>query len=244
MASEKRILIIGASDGIGAATAGVLDRQGCELILVARSTDKLIKVNDGLLGDHKIFSYDLIQLDSIETIFQFACADGKQLSGMVFCAGTAPLCRLRDNSVALMRQVFDVNYFSFVELVKCYQMDRYSRKDSSIVAVSSIAANASGNRQVLYGSSKAALNASVKLMARELLLRGIRINTVMPGATETAMLDSLRNENANLDALVQRNQPLGILTPEAVAELVEYLLSERAKYMTGLNIPVDGGALL
>lgn len=241
---NKNILITGASSGIGRATAEFLTNQGANVVLVSRDEQRLKTILKSLNGNNFYFKYDLSNLYDIKDIFVFCKKNNIKLDGMVHSAGIAPLSLIKDNDVDLMINTFSINYFSFVELVKYFQLPDYSNEHSSIVAVSSITAKKSGYRQVLYGSSKAAINSSVKLMAKELLNRHIRINSVLPGVTETGMLDELRKKSLNLDDNINKKQPLGIIQPNKIGELIYYLLSDESCYMTGLNIPIDGGALL
>lgn len=240
----KNILIIGASSGIGKATAEILTQQGANVILVARNEEKLKEILKDLKGKNFYLKYDLHDLNNIGEIFTF-CNDKKiKLDGMVHCAGIAPLALIKDNNIPLMMETFSINYFSFIELVKYFQLPHISNENSSIIAISSVASQLSGYRQVLYGSSKAAINSSVKLMAKELLNRKIRINSIILGAVNTEMLDDLRKNSINLDQKIVENQPLGIIEADSVADFICYLLSSKSCYLTGLNIPFEGGRLL
>ena len=151
---------------------------------------------------------------------------------------------IADNSVKLMESVFNVNVFSFLELVKYFQREKYSQTGSKIVAISSITSRGSGYRQTLYGASKAALTSSIKLMARELLNRNIHINSISPGVCDTNMIESLKLQSNNLEDKVKQSQPLGIIPPDEVSDAILFLLSNTADYITGTELLYDGGALL
>jgi len=238
----KNILITGASSGIGKSVAKFLSDNGATVILVARNKDKLMKVSSELQGKSKIFPYDLTNLESINQIFDFCMLENLKLSGMVYCAGICPMMTIQENDISVMLDTFKINYFAFVEMVKHFSSELYSFDNSSIVAISSDAAVIGGYRQAIYSGSKAALNISVKSIGKELQFkRKIRINTIMPSAVETEMLDELRNKSTNLDENILIRQIFGIIEPDNIAALVGYLFSEMGKYMTGLSIPVNGG---
>ena len=245
MCEKKTYLITCASSGIGYATAKLLADNGARVILVSSSLQKLNKAIDGLQGDNHIaIRYDLSDLDNIGTIFENITNQGIKLSGLVHCAGVSPLCLIKDNSPALMQKVFAINVFSLIELVKYFQREEVSIDGAKIVSVASITAHGAGYRQTLYGSSKAAMLSAMKLMAKELLNRNIKINCVSPGVVDTPMLNSLRSESENLEIKIRANQPLGIIPAEKVADVINYLLGPATDFLTGMEWFYDSGAML
>ncbi len=235
-------LITGGSSGIGLAVAKRLAAQGNRLALVSSNEAKLASAVSELKGDnHLAIVYDLSDIENVGDIFDRLSKEDMMLDGMVHSAGISPLCLIKDNTPALMEQVFRVNVFSFIELVKFFGRENYSRQGSRIVAISSITARGGGYRQTLYGASKAALISAVKLMSKELLNRDIRVNCISPGVVESPMLEKLRSQSDNLDEKIRRSQPLGIIDPDAIAQLGVFLLSNGADFMTGREWVLDGG---
>ena len=235
-------LITGGSSGIGLAVAKRLAAQGNRLALVSSNGAKLASAVSELKGDnHLAIVYDLSDIENVGDIFDRLSKEDMMLDGMVHSAGISPLCLIKDNTPALMEQVFRVNVFSFIELVKFFGRENYSRQGSRIVAISSITARGGGYRQTLYGASKAALISAVKLMSKELLNRDIRVNCISPGVVESPMLEKLRSQSDNLDEKIRRSQPLGIIDPDAIAQLGVFLLSNGADFMTGREWVLDGG---
>jgi short-chain dehydrogenase/reductase SDR len=245
MYEGKTYLITGASSGIGNETAKLLASSGARVILVSSNAEKLRKAIDELQGDkHIAIRYDLSDLENIGSIFEDIINKGIKLSGLVHCAGVSPLCLIKDNSPKLMEKVFSVNVFSLIELVKYFQREDVSINGAKIVSVASITAHGAGYRQTLYGSSKAAMISAMKLMAKELLNRNIKINCVSPGVVDTPMLDALRLESENLDTKIRATQPLGIIPAEKVADVICYLLGPISDFLTGMEWYYDGGAML
>lgn len=245
MYKGKTYLITGASSGIGNETAKLLASSGARVILVSSNAEKLRKAIDELQGDkHIAIRYDLSDLENIGSIFEDIINKGIKLSGLVHCAGVSPLCLIKDNSPKLMEKVFSVNVFSLIELVKYFQREDVSINGAKIVSVASITAHGAGYRQTLYGSSKAAMISAMKLMAKELLNRNIKINCVSPGVVDTPMLDALRLESENLDTKIRATQPLGIIPAEKVADVICYLLGPISDFLTGMEWYYDGGAML
>lgn len=237
---NKYILITGASQGIGAQTAEYLSAQGMSVIMVARNKDKLEKIKAKLPEQSYIYPYDLSKLEQIKEIFDF-CADlGIKLNGMVHCAGVNRDIPIRNNNLEMMLETLTINYMSFVELSKYFIKKKYSEDDSSIVAISSHATNIISSGMSTYTSSKAALEATVKVMAKEILKRKIRVNAIAPACVDTEMI-------ANAPFIDRENlvisQPLGLIEPKYISFLVDFLLSEKAKYITGAIIPVSAGTV-
>jgi NAD(P)-dependent dehydrogenase (short-subunit alcohol dehydrogenase family) len=242
---DKTILVVGGSSGIGLACAMKLAQEGARIVIVSNAKEDLKQAMDALPGDdHITFYYDLSISENIQEIFDFLEAAHILLDGMVFSAGIAPLCLIKDNSVDQMERIFRINYFSFIELVKFFQRETNSREGSKIVAVSSVTSRGAGYRQTLYGASKAALNASVKLMAKELLNRNIHVNCISPGVTDTAIVDELRSQSMNFDENLKKTQPLGPIPPDRVADAIVYLMSDGSDYLTGAEWVLDAGLLL
>lgn len=240
----KNYLIIGGSSGIGYAIAKQLSKEN-KVIVVSRTMEKLEMTKNSLQEGHcEIIQYDCNDVEHIGKIFEVLNKSGLKLDGMIYSAGMAPLCLLEDNTVELLRTVYNVNFFSFIECCRYFYMEKNSFEGSKIIAVSSVAAHKGGYRQVLYGSSKAAIISAVKLMALELYNRKITINCISPGCVDTQMLHKLYKSKEELEQKTKERQPLGVIPAEDVAKVMERLLLSKCDYMTGTEIVLDGGLLL
>lgn len=234
----KNILITGASQGIGAKTAEYLSAQGATVVLVARNKEKLKKVQGSLKGQSYCVDYDLQNLADIESIFGFCADQEMKLHGMVHCAGLNRDIPVRNNDIELMQETLTVNYMAFVELGKYFAKRKYSWEGGSIVAMSSSAASILSPGMCTYASSKLALEAAVKIMSKEFVKRKIRVNAVAPSYVNTEMVEDAPFANADR---IEKSQPFGIIEPIYISYLIEYLLSEKAKYITGAVMPVYAG---
>ena len=240
---EKTILITGASSGIGKACAELLAQNGNHLVLVARNTERLESLRDMLPGEHLIISYDLQELENIKSILNIVKDNGWRLDGMVYSAGVDATCPVKVNSIPLMMQAMTVNCFAFYELGKWFYSAQYSTGGASIVAISSVASTLCLQGQGPYSASKAALNSVVKTMSKEFSRRKIRVNAVLPAGVGTPMADdkSKMLEGVESSGKEQGVQSLGIITPQSVAESVEFLLSDRSAYITGELLTISAG---
>lgn len=242
----KRILITGASSGIGAACAQVAARLGASVILVARRADKLDEVRTSLANPeiHTCLSYDLGDIAQIPSLVAQATHDRK-LDGFVHAAGLMPLMPIGVVDYIAAKEAFDVNYFSFLELVKCCTKIKARNVGFSAVAISSVSSEVGWSAGSVYCGTKGALSASVRSLALELAPKGIRVNSVAPSNIKTPLHDAEKtclSEDEFYKSLAV-NQPLGLGEPLQVATAVCFLLSNAAGFITGVNLPVDGGYL-
>lgn len=244
--SGRRILVTGASSGIGAACAQVAAELDATVILVARRLDKLQEVRGGLPNKerHEVLACDLSDRSSIAGMISRAVVGGK-LNGVVHAAGIGPMMPIGLLSEEHIESVFRTNYFSFLELVKNCTKISVRGSQMSIVAVSSISAFAGWSGISVYSGSKGALSATVRSMAMELAPKKIRVNAVCPSNIKTPMFDSVVGDLNTEESIAKiiAKQPLGLGEPRQVANAVSFLLSDAASFITGVNLPVDGGYL-
>ncbi len=239
----KRILVTGASSGIGRACAILASRLGASVVLVARDVKRL-EESFSLMsaGEHTLISFDLSDIERCEDLFK-RCASEKKLDGMVHAAGIGPAVPIQSVSLALMREVMSINYFAFMELIKWFSKKKYS-SGGSVVGVSSVSGVVGWQGVSLYGGSKGAMDSSVRSLAIELASKNIRVNSVVPSNIRTPMLDEMISVGGE-DAVRQilSKQPLGLGEPVDVANAVAFLLSDASRFITGTQLVVDGGYL-
>lgn len=238
----KRVLITGASSGIGRATAIYLSRLNARVVLVARNEGRLnetLKMMEGT--GHALISVDLEQDEDLGGLFVQATADGK-LNGLVHCAGISQVLPLNMLTRKRLQKEMAINYFSYIELVRQYAKSKFS-EGGSIVGISSAAADRPGKCQTNYSATKAAMDIASQALSIELAAKNIRINTVLPGMIQTEMVDRIVQTGSNLDDIL-RSQVLGIGKPEDVAAMCAFLLSDMSRLITGRRLFVDGGRFL
>ena len=242
--SGKKILITGASSGIGRATAVYLSHLGARIVAVGRNKERINETLNSLSGRAHIgLQYDLTEDGSIECIYNDAIEDGYKLDGMVHCAGIAPIRPLKSINVGFLNEIMETNFYTFIELVKIYAKKKYN-SGGSIVAVSSLAGCEGELCQTAYAASKAAVNAAMRPLAIELAPKNIRINAVLPGMVRTHMLnESVKEGTFDINGLGTK-YILGIAEPEQIAAPIAFLLSDMSSFITGRCMYVDGGRFL
>jgi NAD(P)-dependent dehydrogenase (short-subunit alcohol dehydrogenase family) len=242
---DKTILVIGASSGIGKETAILLSTFGARLVLVARREDKLRETFAALAGDgHGYIPADISDLDGMENLFKIVKEEYGCLDGMVYTAGvntTMPLQQLKPSRI---QETFAINFFAFVEAVRQATRKGRFNKGMRIVAVSSNAAIRGDKAHTAYSASKAAMNAAIRCMAKELAEKEICINAVGPALTDTEMYRMYAVGSGDVDggeAELRKRQYLGMIKPLDVASAIAFLLSPASRMITGIALPVDGG---
>lgn len=239
--SGKKIMVVGASSGIGKETSILLSQLGARVVLVSRSHEKLQMVKSQMLNsnEHVSVSYDVKDIEGCKAVFEQAVADGQKLTGLVYCTGIAKPVPLRVVSYSEYNHVFTTNYYGFINTAGWFARRKFNA-GGSIVAVSALNAHYPQKCMTLYASSKAAMEVAVRTLAVELAERNIRINSVVPGAVDTPMSNAV--DQAMRETIVSK-QLLGMQSPNQIADCIVYLLSDRASAITGRNLFVDGGML-
>ena len=244
--TDKRILVAGASSGIGAQTAITLSEYGAKVIVVARREEKLKEVLSKMTGSgHSYYCADLSNISRIENLIKTIVNDQGSLDGVVFSVGITDDCPLKLLTYEKIINLFNTNFFSFLEIVRQVAKKGNFNKNMRIVAVSSVSASRGAKAHTIYSASKAAMDSSVRCMAKELASKNIYINTVAPSAIMTQMYEGFMGRIDN-NYEVKHNsycQYLGIGEPQDVANSICFLLSPAAKFITGVTLPVDGGYL-
>lgn len=244
--NNKRILIAGASSGIGAETAILCSELGAKMILLARREDKLQEVMGKLKGEgHRYFAFDLNSLDETDGFIKSLIKEVGPLDGLVYSAGipgTRPLKMLKPSALS---EVMNINFSAFVEIVRCATKKDHYVPGMSIVGISSVSSTIGSLGKTAYCASKAAMDSAVRCMAKELAPNGVRVNTVCPGIIETALFQTFRdNAGDSRDAQVKiERQYLGLGKPIDVANTIAFLLSDASRMITGASVGIDGGML-
>lgn len=243
--TDRKILVTGASSGIGRAVAIEVTKRGGTAILLGRNEEALIAT--ATLTD-KPSPYHLVDLgdaDALARALVRICDEEGPFTGFVHSAGIVHTAGLTALTPRLLDKTMRINLYSFIEIVKYLTGNGRFMPGMSIVGVSSVAAQRGDIGRTAYSASKAALDAAVRCLAKELAPKQIRVNSVTPGHTRTNLLlreQQHAGQSTVLHARLER-QYLGVCEPEDVAQMVAFLLSPLSRFTTGAVLTVDGGAL-
>jgi NAD(P)-dependent dehydrogenase (short-subunit alcohol dehydrogenase family) len=240
--SGKTILITGASSGIGAITAKSIHQMGATPVLTGRNSSKLgeLALSLGMKqGDY--IPCDITQADELNMLAQSV----PSLDGLVHCAGTVNPFPIKFLDQKKISETLRVNYEAPVLMMAALLKAKKMNANASLVFLSSISGQHPHKGGAMYGGSKAAIESFVKVLALELFPQGIRANCISPGMVKTPMYDKAANDMSHeeMDKHVAQ-YPLGVGYPEDVANACIYLLSPASRWVTGINLTLDGGFLL
>lgn len=241
--TNKLYIVTGAGSGIGRETTRVLTELGATVIMMDVNAEGLAETA-AIVGDKCVpLTIDLTDASSVaETVAHIVEKYGK-LDGLVHCAGISSRKPLNVLSKDGFSKVMDVNFFSFVELVKQCAKKKHINDGANIVVMSSISSIRGYKAKTEYCVSKAAVDAFVRCMALELADRRIRVNSVMAAEVLTPLALKARETNAAVGAS-DFQAPLGPSEPYEVANTIAFLLSDATKTITGTSLLIDGGACI
>ena len=238
----KTLLVTGASSGIGKETAIQCSRLGAQVIITGRNEERLNETLSQMEGvGHRVVLAELTSQTETDKLVE----EINSLNGVVLCAGKGLILPFTFSTKDKCQNIFDVNFFAPVELLRLLVKKKKLTKDSSVVFVSSVGGNAVfAPGTGVYGASKSAINATMKFCAVELAPKKIRVNSVNPGRVKTKLIknESLSEEQNKQDI---DKYPLKRYGEAAeVAYAVIYLLSDASLWVTGHALVVDGGRSL
>lgn len=240
----KKILVTGASSGIGRGIAIECSRMGAKVIMTGRNEERLQETLNLMQNttEHQVLKADLAGDDGIQYLVDNI---GEKLDGIVLCAGFTIVKPFKYVSLQDIDAIMDVNYKAPVILTQKLLKKKMINKNASIVFISSVSGVfVSAPAAALYSGSKGAVNGVAKAMALDLSPRGIRVNCVNPGMVDTNIFNKGDITQEQLEEDV-KHYPLGRYgKPEDIAYAVIYLLSDASAWVTGTNLKIDGGLTL
>lgn len=240
----KNFIVIGASSGMGRQIAEELAEAGARVFAVARREELLRQMQEKYPTQISTAIADVTVAGALEPVLTEFVAEFGKLHGAVYTAGVEGLTPLRAFSEETARTIMETSFWGAVKVMQLVNQRRFSVDGCSSVLFSSISAYTGASSMFAYSAAKAAVQAAVRSIAKEICRSGKRINTVSPGWVDSEMTDRERNQLGE-DALsaLQKRHLLGFGKPRDVSGFVLFLLSDRAHWITGSDFLVDGGYL-
>ncbi len=246
MNNKKTALVTGGATGIGAATVRTLCRDGYNVAIVYNSSDAEAKLLASELSVEgysvKAFKADITSSEAVQRLYDAV----NEYFGDIYClvnnAGIAQQKLFTDITDDDWQNMMNVNLTGAFNINRQFIPDLVRAKQGRIINISSMWGQVGASCEVHYSAAKAGIIGMTKALAKELAPSGINVNCVAPGAVDTKMMSCFSDEDKK--ALCEEI-PLGRLgTPQEVAETVSFLASDKAGYITGQIIAVNGGMVI
>lgn len=233
----KRVLVTGASSGIGRQIAISCAQMGAQMVVSGRNVERLAATLAELNGDgHSQVVADLSKQEDIDRL----AAEAGVVHGVVHAAGMSKLAPFRLISRAQLDETFSANVYAPLLLTKGLLAKKRIAQSGSIVFISAVASHIGPLASGVYSASKAALLGAMRTLALEVAKQGIRANCLVPGYVRTPMLDSLNQGGGSIDEHTKLT-PLGLGEPEDVAYAAVFYLSDASRWITRNYFVIDGG---
>ncbi len=241
----KTIIITGASGGIGSSIATTMAEKNNNLILVYNKSKKAIDELKNKLSTKCqvcVCKCDLTQEESVEKFFNQIIKKYKKIDCLINCAGVSLFKQIQDISTFDYDYIMKNNFLSSLLITKHVSKNMIFNKYGKIINISSMWGVVGASMESLYSASKGAINTLTLSLAKELGPSNITVNAVCPGLIDTKMNNSLTEEDKQ--SIISSTPLNKIGKPEDVANLVKFLASEKANFITGQIITIDGGLTL
>jgi len=243
----KVAFIGGSSKGLGKAVARELAREGANVILNGRTVEdlELTKKEIEVLNGQEVgyIQADLSKPGERARVVDEILEKYKGVDILVTNTGGPPAGSFESFGRRDWDGAYELLLGSAVELIHGFLPHMKRNKWGRIIAITSMAVKQPVNGLILSNSVRASVIGLVKTLSNEVAADGVTVNSVLPGYTETQRLKKLKTSNPSFDRLISEI-PIGrVASPSEFAAAVTFLASERASYITGISLPVDGGAI-
>lgn len=242
MKANGYILITGASSGIGHHIAVNLS-QNYNLILNGRNDETLETVIEQCTNreNHLKWVHDLNDVQEIEGSLQAVISKSSStIDGLVHCAGFLKMLPLKSISLAHLEQTMNINYNAAVIMLKTLISKKInSGALKNVIFISSTASIRGAKAFNIYSGAKGALDSLMRSLAVELAPK-VRLNSILPGGIQTKMTEHIFSDGELLERMA-KDYPLGLGEPKDIFEMVDFLLSDKSRWITGQQFVVDGG---
>lgn len=236
----KRVLVTGASSGLGRAIAVACSQMGAAVWGVGRDGDRLQETLQAMDHPerHRMVQADLTEADGRAAVV--ASLGGEALDGLVHAAGISRLSPVRMITQAHLDELQAINVNAPVLLTQALLRQQRVAAGGSVLFLASIAAHIGVAGVAAYSGTKASLVAMARCLAMEVVKRRIRVNCLSPALVATPLLEATAQMVGSLEA-EEGNYPLGFGKPSDVAHAAVFYLSDASRWITGTDLVMDGG---
>ncbi len=243
---DKVAVVTGASGDIGKKILEEFSKEGSNIYALVRNTEdkEFIEFTEYLKKKNnnkiRIIHLDLEREETIRSSFELIKKDNINIDILVNNAGTISNSLFQMTSLKSLRNIFEVNFFSQFLLTQIYFKLLSKSKNGSVIFVSSNSAIENPVGRCAYSASKAALNSLTKTISKEMGVKNLRVNAVLPGLTDTKMAKNFTKEDA-IDEYLNNVALKRIAKTSEIVNVITFLASDNSSYINGQFIRVDGG---
>lgn len=238
----KLALVTGGGTGLGFGIARAFSEAGSQVIITGRRKDVLIKACKELSGNVDYIVFDVTDLESIPELVEEIEADHNPIDILVNNAGINAKENVLDVKDADFEKIIRTNLFGVFSMSREIGRKMSSRGNGSIINITSMAAIYGIPKVTAYSASKAGVLGLTRALVADLSPSGIRVNAIAPGFIDSPMTrKAFDADPERLEKVLSRTPMKKLGTPEDVACAAVYLASDASKFVTGINLPVDGG---
>ncbi|MFH8136089.1 SDR family NAD(P)-dependent oxidoreductase [Pantoea osteomyelitidis] len=238
---DKVVVITGAGSGIGAGTAQRFAREGANVVLVGRTQEKLEKTAAALpQGKHLVAPCDVSVAKEVEALAQRVTEEYGRVDVLVNNAGTVIQGLIHEVKLEDWQKLMDTDLNGVFYCLRFF-MPAILKSKGNVINVSSVSGLGGDWGMSPYNAAKGAITNFTRSLAMDYAADGVRVNAVCPGFTFTDLTEDMKQDETLLKKFYERI-PMGRAgEPEDLADAIAFLASDDARYITGVNLPVDGG---
>jgi len=239
---DKKILLTGATGGIGSSIANDLISSNHEIIFTSSKEDKLTDLKKIYGDNHHYYNVDLSNMEILPEQIELIIKNHNNIDILINNAGITDDALLMRMNWTQWKKVIDTNLNSNFLVIKSILPTMLKNKKGKIIGISSVVATSGNPGQANYVASKAGMIGMYKSIALELASRNINVNIISPGYIETPMTSNLNEQQQN--KIMDRVPMKKFGQPQDIANIVNFLVSDNSNYITGQNFHVNGGMLM
>lgn len=239
---KKKVLITGGGRGLGYSIAKRFIEQGCQVMILGRNKDTLVHATNELGSNSDSIVCDLSNIEEIPNVVRKVNEKMGCIDILVNNAGIHLKKEILEVSDEEFQKIIQINQNSVFTISREVTKLMSQNNTGVILNISSMASQYGIPKVIAYTAAKSAIEGMTRAMAVELAPMGIRVNCIAPGFIKTDMSSKALDNDPERKAKVLGRTPMGRLgLPKEIADAVWFLCSERASYISGVILPVDGG---
>ena len=239
--TDENYVVTGATSGMGREVALELAAAGAKVLAIGRNAENLNQVKEAFPDNIYPVQLDVCDSAALEEALKAFTTEHGKLHGAVHAAGIYELTPIKNYDIDIAKKIMDISFWAGMDLLHLVTKTKYGVNGTSTVLFSSAYAFSHAKGMFAYSAAKSAMNSGLQSAAKEICAKKHRVNSVAPGWVKTAMTEQASEVDSN--STIFSRHLLGVGEPQDVTGMVLFLLSDRARWITGSTVVVDGGYL-